>query len=244
VLGSDVLAGSLFFLLAVCLGMGTYLARTSLSADLQLAIYIVALVLTWCAGFALSFGRQALKAAHFPLLFLLLMVPLPNFVLHWVIYLLQAGSANVIGFIFDLLNVPALRQGFVFRLPQVSIEVAQECSGIRSSIALLILTLPIMHFRLRSYWRKIIFLTSALMVMILKNGIRVATLTLLAVHVDPSFLFGRLHKEGGALFFLIGLFLLLPIYLLLQDRRSEALKDGAIVFANPAQKERSSRLVQ
>jgi hypothetical protein len=33
--------------------------------------------------------------------------------------------------------------------------------------------------------------------MVLKNGIRIATLTLLAMYVDPSFLAGRLHHEGG-----------------------------------------------
>ena len=56
--------------------------------------------------------------------------------------------------------------------------------------------------------------------MILKNGIRIATLTLLAMYVDPGFLYGRLHHQGGVVFFLIGLLLLLPILLLLQ--KSEA----------------------
>jgi exosortase/archaeosortase family protein len=47
--------------------------------------------------------------------------------------------------------------------------------------------------------------------MILKNGVRIAVLTLLAIHVDPSFLFGRLHRDGGVVFFLLGLALLLPV---------------------------------
>jgi exosortase/archaeosortase family protein len=55
--------------------------------------------------------------------------------------------------------------------------------------------------------------------MILKNGIRIATLTLLAMYVDPGFLYGRLHHQGGIVFFLIGLVLLLPVLLFLQ--RSE-----------------------
>jgi exosortase/archaeosortase family protein len=56
--------------------------------------------------------------------------------------------------------------------------------------------------------------------MIVKNGIRIATLTILAQYVDSGFLYGRLHHEGGVVFFLIGLALLLPVFLLLQ--RGEA----------------------
>jgi hypothetical protein len=52
--------------------------------------------------------------------------------------------------------------------------------------------------------------------MILKNGIHIATLTLLAVYVDPDFLTGKLHHQGGIVFFVLGLLLLLPVFLLLQ----------------------------
>jgi exosortase/archaeosortase family protein len=60
----------------------------------------------------------------------------------------------------------------------------------------------------------------------IKNGIRIATLTLLAVYVDPSFLTGKLHHDGGVVFFLLGLLFLLPVLLLLQ--RSEGEESPAI----------------
>jgi len=69
------------------------------------------------------------------------MVPIPNFLLDRLIFLLQEGSAWITGALFDLVGVPALREGLVFHLAKVSIEVAKECSGIRSSMALLILAL-------------------------------------------------------------------------------------------------------
>jgi exosortase/archaeosortase family protein len=55
--------------------------------------------------------------------------------------------------------------------------------------------------------------------MIVKNGVRIATLTILANNVNPDFLYGRLHREGGVVFFLLGLGLLLPVYWFL--RRGE-----------------------
>jgi exosortase len=188
-------------------------------ADLQLSGYILSLVLFWLAGFALFFGRSASKEAHFSLILLFLMVPPPNILLDRVVYLLQAGSTWITEALFDLLHVPALREGFVFHLARVDIEVAKECSGIRSSMALLILALLATHFALKSFWKKALFLACGLFVMILKNGIRIATLTLLAMYVDPGFLYGRLHHRGGMVFFLIGLVLLLPVLLFLQ--RSE-----------------------
>ena len=55
--------------------------------------------------------------------------------------------------------------------------------------------------------------------MILKNGIRIATLTLLAMYVDPSFLTGRLHHEGEVIFFVMSLLLPLPMLLSGEKRR-------------------------
>jgi exosortase/archaeosortase family protein len=64
---------------------------------------------------------------------------------------------------------------------------------------------------LRTFWRQLIFVLAGLFVMILKNAIRIVTLTLLAIYVDPGFLFGRLHHEGGIVFFLIGLTFMAPL---------------------------------
>jgi exosortase len=215
-LSYDKVFGGSFLFLAICATLASRLAGGAASLGLQLSGYILSLVLFWVAGFALLFGKAASKAGIFPLLFLFLMVPLPNFLLDRVIYLLQAGSAWITGAFFDLLGVPALREGFVFHLARVNIEVAKECSGIRSSIALLILALLVAHFRLRSFWKKVLFLVCGLFMMILKNGIRIVSLTLLAIHVDPSFLYGKLHHQGGIVFFLISLLLLAPLLWLLQ----------------------------
>jgi exosortase len=224
-ISSDITLGFLLVVFGIGLVTSIHTLGRSLPSDLQLSLNILALLLFLIAGFAISFGRSVVQAGYFPLLYLFLMIPLPDFLLHRVIYLLQAGSADITGALFDLLRVPALRQGFVFHLPQVSIAVEKECSGIRSSMALLILALPILHFRIRRAWKKAVFLVCAMLVMIVKNGIRIVTLTLLAMYVDPSFLFGRLHRQGGVVFFLLGLLLLVPIYLALQVGESATRQD-------------------
>jgi exosortase len=219
--GGKMFSGT-FLLLAAGIALALYYGASSKPAGWQLSGWILALILVWSAGFAFVFGKAALRAAYFPFLFVLLMVPIPSFLLDRIIFLLQQGSAWITGVLFDIAGVPVLREGLVFHLAKVSIEVAKECSGIRSSMALFIVALLVAHFRLRNFWNKVFFVAFGLFLMILKNGVRIATLTLLAVYVNPDFLFGRLHHQGGVVFFALALLLLLPLLSLLQ--RSEAKK--------------------
>jgi exosortase len=201
---------------ALLLGGTAWLHRITWTADNLLSASILSLVLLWIAAFLACFGVEAARKARFELGFLLLMVPPPDFILDRVIYFLQWGSAELSGVLFELCNVPALKEGFTFHLAHVSIEVARECSGIRSSLALLILALVVVHLYFRSFWSKAIFLVVGMAVMVVKNAVRIVTLTLLASYVDPSFLFGHLHRDGGVVFFLLGIGLLIPVFWLLQ----------------------------
>ncbi|HEY4978725.1 MAG TPA: exosortase/archaeosortase family protein [Candidatus Acidoferrum sp.] len=209
------LAGVLFVLSAAAYLSAWHSAVATASTDV-LSLYALALVLFWISGFVLFFGAAAAKHGRFSLFLLFLAIPLPEVLLNPTIYYLQKGSADIAGMIFDLTGVPALREGFVFHLARVNIEVAKECSGIRSSLALLILALLVGHLFLRKFWKQAVFVIAGILVMIIKNGVRIATLTILAQYVDPSFLFGRLHHDGGVVFFLLGLLLLWPILWLLQ----------------------------
>ncbi len=179
----------------------------------QLSMETLSVVLVWIAGFLLCYGFVAFRAGAFPLLFLLLMVPLPDVILNRAIYALQAGSTEISYLIFRLVGTPVSRHGFLLSVPGVTIEVAKECSSIRSSIALFITCLLAAHLYFRTAWKKVVFVVLSLLLSVVKNGIRITTLTLLSVYVDPGFLSGRLHRQGGFVFFLLALLLLLPVFL-------------------------------
>ena len=188
----------------------------SLDQNDVLAWATASIVLICIAGFVICYGSGTSRRALFPLLFLFLMVPIPTFVVEKAIFLLREGSTSITMDIFQIFNVPALRNGFAISVPGVTIEIAQECSGIRSTLALLITCLLASYLFLRSKMRRIIFLSLIVPMAVVKNGIRIATLTLLSIYVDPGFLYGRLHHDGGILFFLLALLLLAPILWLLQ----------------------------
>ena len=187
-----------------------------------LCLSALSLVVIWTGGFLLCYGPRALRAGAFPLLFLLLMVPFPDPILDWIIHLLQQGSTEIAYLIFRALGVPVLRQGFVLSVPGVTIEIAKECSSIRSSMALLITCLLAAHLYLRTWWKALLFVLLSAPLSVIKNGVRIATLTLLSVYVNPDFLRGSLHRDGGFVFFFLALVVLWPVFVALEksDRPS------------------------
>ncbi len=166
------------------------------------------LVTIWIGIFLAVAGLQAWHSARFALLLLVLMAPLPDPALSKVVYALEKGSTDITYAIFRILRVPTLRDGFYLTVPGITIEVAPECSGIRSSVAMLITCLLAAHFYLRTWWGWVLFILVIIPVSMIKNGIRIATLTLLSLYVDPGFLHGSLHRDGGFVFFFMGLVIL------------------------------------
>lgn len=184
----------------------------------SLTLAILAVTLTWTGLFLAFFGRASAHAAAFPLGLLLLFPPLPTPAVETVQSFLQYGSAEATAWLFRLSGTTVFRDatGLQFTVPGVIIEVARECSGIRSTNALLIVTLLLAHFTLRSPWRQLIFVLFTVPFAIAKNAIRIASLTWLALYIDRDFLTGQLHHSGGLVFAGLSLGLLVPILLVLE----------------------------
>jgi exosortase len=193
--------------------------------NVRLTIKSLAIVLVWTAGFTICYGRHAIKSAIFPFCFLCLVIPAPPVLLERIVVLLQRASADVAYVLFKLVGVPVFREGVKFSLPGLDIEVAAECSGIRSSMALLITVILAGHMFLRSAWRQLWLFCLTIPITILKNGMRIVALSLLGVYVDRSFLFGALHhRYGGLVSSAFGFAMLGPSLLVLQ--RSENCSRG------------------
>ncbi len=187
--------------------------------DASSAAAAAAVVFMWGSYLAV-FGPDRWKRAFFPFAFLLFMAPLPDLLRERVLALLISGSIDVTGFLFRCLGIRYIREGAVFRLPGFSIEVARECSGIRSSLALLITAVLAGHVFLKGTWRKALLALAVLPVALFKNGVRIVALYLLAYYVDMRFIEGGfLHRSGGFLFFGLGLAVLGLVLLALRRPR-------------------------
>ena len=182
----------------------------------ELPVTAASIVLCWIAIFITCYGTASFKSALFPLLYLALMIPIPAVVMVHLVSVLQQGSADTCYHLFRLLGMPVLRHGFRFSLPAFDIEVAQQCSGIHSALALFVAGLLASHFLLEGTWRKLCFTLCIFPIAIFKNAVRIVALTWLAIHVNPAIFQGPLHRRGGLPFSFVGLALMAVVLWLLR----------------------------
>jgi len=201
----------------VLLGLLAFFAsRALLPSSENLNIAIGAMVLLWIGGFIVCFGIRSLRNAQFPLLFLLLMIPIPSAVFDRAVAVLQSGSADLAYLLFRAAGVPVLRHGMVMALPGIDIEVAPQCSGIRSTTALFLAGVLISRALLRTSWARILTILCVVPIGMFRNAVRIVCISWLGVYVDRGFLFGNLHKQGGLPFSLVGFAVLIPLVWLLR----------------------------
>jgi exosortase len=182
-----------------------------------LSLMMFAMLVCILGIFLAFFGSRSFRKALFPLLFLIFIIPIPTLILDPLIRILQVGSAEFTYVIFKVIGLPVFRDGMVFELPGIAIEVAKECSGIRSSLALIITSTIAGYLFLQTGWKRIVLVLAIFPITIIKNAIRITTISLLAVYVDKSFLTDSwLHSGGGIVFFLLALTILAPVLLFLK----------------------------
>jgi exosortase len=194
-------------------------ANAGEAGDLQLTLRVAAIVLAIWATVFLVYGADCFLSALFPMLFLALLVPWPASAVAKLTWGLQSGSTWTAYWIFKAIGVPVTRSGFLLSLPSMDIEVAKECSGIRSTVMLFLTALVLAQWFLQSWWRKAFLALAVLPIGILRNGLRISILSILGTYVNEGWLEGNLHHRGGSVFFLLGLALI--VLLLWCLRRTE-----------------------
>jgi exosortase C (VPDSG-CTERM-specific) len=196
-----------------------------LSQNDYLGLMTLSFVCFFATGGFFFLGRKWMTAAAFPFAFLIFMVPMPDRVADFLETASKLASADAASMLFNISGTPVLRDGAFFHLPNITIEVAQECSGIRSSLVLFITSLLAANLFLNSPWRRIVLVAAVIPLGILRNGLRIVFIGLLCVHFGPEMINSIFHKRGGPPFFVLSL---IPLFLLLWWlRRSERESNGS-----------------
>ncbi|HEU6449351.1 MAG TPA: exosortase [Verrucomicrobiae bacterium] len=161
-------------------------------------------------------GLKNLREIIFPIALLIFIVPAPSALTNWIETFLQHGSAVVAGALFYLSGMPALSDGLTIQLPGCNLRVEPECSGIHSTLALLITALLAGNLFLNGNWKRIILATSVVPLALLRNGLRIFVLGELCVRLGPDIIRSEFHRHGGILFFILSLVPLLLLLLFLR----------------------------
>src|SRR5438105_2221239 len=191
---------------------GLRVSGNPISTNDYLALMAFAFVCFVTAGGFLLLGREWMRAAAFPIAFLIFIVPLPDPAADFLENASKLASAEVANVLFIATGTPVLRDGTVFQLPGIAVEVAKECSGIRSSWVLFITSLLASYLFLRSPWRRASLVAAVILLGLLRNGVRILTISLLCVHIGPHMINSVIHRRGGPFFFAASL---IPLFVLL-----------------------------
>ncbi len=157
-------------------------------------------------------GGRALRALAFPVALMVFMVPYPTVMLDAVNIFFDQTSAYAACAFFRMAGTPYFNEGLVVHLPGFPLRVAPECSGIHSTLVLLITSLLAGNLFLTSGWRRALLTVFVLPLAIARNGFRIWVIGELCVHVGPSMIDSPIHHHGGPVFFLLSL---IPFFLLL-----------------------------
>ena len=96
------------------------------------------------------FGRAISREIAFILFFLFFMIPIPAQIYSAMTIPLQLLVSKASVWLVMLFGLPVFREGNVIHLPDRTLEVVQACSGLRSLMTLMTLSLVISYFTLRS----------------------------------------------------------------------------------------------
>jgi exosortase len=197
----------------VCLGLavlilGVYGAELFL-ARLSLIVVLAGLVL--CFG-----GHSLLKELRFPLLVLLLAIPIPAIIFNQITLPLQMLASKLASAMLPLFGVPVLREGNVIELPAMKLEVAEACSGIRSLMSLFTLSVFYGYFLERTLVRRVIIALASVPIAIAANAVRILGTGLCVQYWDPDKAQGFFHEFSGWVMFLVSLACLFIVHRIMQ----------------------------
>jgi exosortase D (VPLPA-CTERM-specific) len=206
--GSPSWVGALFILLAMFMHLVGELSAIFILS--QLALIVVLLGITLAVG-----GFSLLRAAFFPIIFLVFAIPLPYFVDANLSLSLQLISSQLGVFFIRLFGIPVYLEGNLIDLGNYKLQVVDACSGLRYLFPLFSLSVLAAYLFNAPVWQRALMLLSSIPITIAMNGFRIGIVGLTMDRWGPRMADGVLHFfEGWIIFVASALLLALEAYLL------------------------------
>jgi exosortase A len=148
-------------------------------------------------------GKEYFEALFFPIIFLIFMIPIPSILMDRITFPMQLFASKVAANTLYLVGIPILREGNVMLLANTSLEVAEACSGIRSLISLLALSIVFAYLSQRVTWKRVVLVLSTFPIAIIANAARVSGTGILAHYYGDSVAQGFFHGFSGWILFVV-----------------------------------------
>ncbi len=200
-------------LLLIAAGLGILIVGV-FGAELFLSRSSLLLIL---GGMILLFGGwEHLRELFFPWAFLIFMIPIPTIVMNQVTLPLQFMASNMASTLLTWLGVPVLRDGNIIQLPNMSLEVVEACSGIRSLVSLGTLAVIYGYLLETSTVLRILLFVAAVPTAVFANALRIMGTGLMGLYWNPDKAEGFFHTFSGWVIFVLSLITLFLIHKLMR----------------------------
>ena len=165
------------------------------------SLVVILLGLTWYA-----FGSRVTKRIWFPIVFLVLMIPLPLLFISDVTLNMKFFVSELSTHMLNAVGIESMRQGSYIHTPHAIVLVGDPCSGLRSFLAFLCLGIVFAYRSQLSLGKKLILVLAGLPLALFSNVIRVFVMGLLAEIYGMELIATKIvHDGGGILTFIIAL---------------------------------------
>ena len=213
--------GSNWGLLFVAAGV---LAFVVAARTVQARLAIVALPLLVFGAIYYLWGRRVARILLFPCALLIFAVPFGA--LEQATFQLQFTITGIVGALSHLFGIKIQAVGTTLSAAVVSaadkpwnFDIAEGCSGIRSLMAMTMITALYVHLTQDKLWKKLLIFCASAVFAIIGNAGRIFTIVLVAKYWDPRFASGMYHDYSGFIFFPIALAAMLAFGALVNWRR-------------------------
>lgn len=223
VLFSDPLPDIIPGILTALIGLSLYLTSrfSDLKTEYSISLAVFSAIIFWAGTYIALYGPKSFKLGLFPVGYLLFAVPLPETIMNWLVKEIALASVHITDIAFSIIGLPFVREGIEIYLPGYILVVGPECAGWRSSIALVIISLLAGHLFLKELKHKFLLVAAAIPLIIIKNGLRIVALYLLAYFINEKFMEpGFIHRSVGYGMFVI-ILIVMGLLLWLLEKKEE-----------------------
>ena len=164
----------------------------------------------WIAGIVLyCYGWEVFRISSLAIGFLVFMVPLPYIVYDALAFPLKIFITKVSVVSLKALGVIVWRDGNILQFPNTVLEVADACSGLRSLMSLVALSVAYAFISQKKWLGRVVLVSLAIPIAILTNMVRVIVTGLLAQYYGAAAAEGFFHEFAGLAVFALAMVLLL-----------------------------------
>jgi len=187
------------------------------------------------AGLVLSFGGIPLwKITRASIAYLLFMVPLPYIVYDSIAFPLKLMATKISMEALQLIGISIFSEGNIIYLPNITLEVADACSGIRSLVSVLALSVIIAIKMHKLSWKRYLLVFLSIPIVLFCNILRIVVTGILASY-NPELSRGFFHSFSGELIFIAGVFMILGMSILMREENSKKEKPDTLNTENKLQ---------